>query len=267
MTVPDDVVNNVTIEIDGVKYNKSVDAQGKAVFEVQIMSNGTRTVVATYDGDNKYLSNGTTANFTVTKRDSQVNVTATGNTVGNNAVITVKVQSNATGYVTVNVNGTNYTINLTSGEGRLEIAGLGNGTYYVHATYLGDDQYNPSTNNTKAFEMIKNVPVITIKVENVTYGNHTVIEISVPGASGNVTIKINDTDKGEFTLVNGKVVFDAGTEDRPIGELRHFDAFFAHQRPVHMDIAEFIDDHTCAFPAVKQSLQECCFARPEKPGQ
>ena len=34
--------------------------------------------------------------------------------------------------------------------------------------------------------------------------------VNVPGASGNITIKINNTDKGEFSLVNGKVELDAG---------------------------------------------------------
>ena len=112
VTVLKDVANNVTIEIDGVKYNKTVDATtGKAVFEVQLLSNGTRTVVATYAGDDKYVFNSTTKDFTVSKRISQVNVTATGNSVGDNATISVEIPANATGYVIVNVNGTNYTIN------------------------------------------------------------------------------------------------------------------------------------------------------------
>ena len=209
VTVPEGVANNVSIEIDGVKQNKTVNAN-VAVFEVQIWSNGTRTVVATYDGDNKYAFNSTTANFTVSKRQSELNVTATGRSVGDNATIKVEVPDNATGYVTVNVNGTDYTINLTGGVGSINITGLGNGTYYVHATYLGDRQYNVSTNFTETFEMTKVDSTVTVTVENVTYGNHTVIVVNVPGATGNITIKINDTDKGEFTLVNGKVEFDAG---------------------------------------------------------
>ena len=211
VTAPKDILNNISIEIDGVKYNKTVDAAtGVAVFEVQIWSNGTRTVVATYDGDRKYLFNSTTAQFDVTKRVSQLNVTAVGGEVGGNATVSVEVQDNATGYVTLNINGTNYTVNLTGGKGSVNITGLGNGTYYVHATYLGDRQYLTSTNNSKTFVMSKVSPVITINVGNVTYGNHTVIVVSVPGASGNITIKINTTDKGEFTLTNGKVELDAG---------------------------------------------------------
>ena len=211
VTLPTDIKNEViSLEINGRTFTNSSDSN-IVTFVIPSVTYGNKTVTVTYGGNNKYVFNSTTANFTVDKRDSQVNVTATGSTVGDNATIRVKVQSNATGYVTVNVNGTNYTIKLNNvGEGSVDIAGLGNGTYYVHATYLGDDQYKPSENNTETFEMIKGQPTITINVDNVVYGNHTVIEISVPGASGNLTIKINNTDKGEFTLVNGKVVFDAG---------------------------------------------------------
>ena len=211
VTVPKGVLNNVTIEIAGKAYNKTVDANGKAVFTVPSLVNTTRTVVATYDGDRKYMFNSTTANFTINKRTTQLNVTAVGNTVGNNATITVQVESNATGYVNVDINGTVYSIALNStGGGKLNVTGLGNGTYYVHATYIGDNQYLPRNNNTETFVMTKVVPDVIVTVENVTYGNHTVIVVSVPGASGNVSIRINTTDKGQFTIVNGKVIFDAG---------------------------------------------------------
>ena len=210
VSVPKDVTENVTLEINNIKLT-NVTVNGNATFYVPSITYGNKTVVAAYIGDDRYYYNSTTANFTVNKRDSQVNVTATGNSVGGNATIVVQVQTNATGYVTVNVNGTSYTIALNStGAGSINITGLGNGTYYVHATYIGDDQYLPSVNNTETFEMIKVVPVINIAVNNVTYGTESVIVVTVPGATGNITIKINDTDKGEFTLVNGKVTFNAG---------------------------------------------------------
>ena len=98
---------------------------GNATFYIPDITYGNKTVVAAYIGDDRYYYNSTTANFTVNKRNSQVNVTATGDNVGGNATITVQVQTNATGYVTVNVNGTNYTIVLNStGAGSVNIAGL-----------------------------------------------------------------------------------------------------------------------------------------------
>ena len=206
VTAPAGIKNNVTIEIDGVAYNKSVDANGMAQFEVQIWSNGTRTVVASYGGDNKYLSNSTTANFTVSKRVSDLVAVATGSSVGGNATITVQVQRNATGYVTVNVNGTNYSIKLNStGGGALNVTGLGNGTYSVHATYLGDRQYLPDTDD-KTFEMTMLNTTMTISVESIDYTQKANITVTVRSdATGFITIRINNTRNITLPIVKGKV--------------------------------------------------------------
>ena len=202
VTVPNAVSGNVTIEIDGIKYNKSVDpTTGKAVFEVQIKSNGTRTVVASYAGDAKYESNSTTKDFTVTKRASQVNVTVVSPiNVGDSTKVTVKVPVNATGYVVVNVNGNNYTVNLTDGEGSVEIAGLKNTTYKVTATYLGDDQYLSSINNTAVIKANKVASTI-----NLTVARNGIIP---NGTNMNITVKVpvDATGKVELTLLNGTKV-------------------------------------------------------------
>ena len=207
VTVPSGVINNVTIELEGKAYNKSVDSTtGKARFEVQVWSNGTRTVVATYGGDNKYLFNSTTANFTVTKRTPVLDVTATGNSVGSNATISVSLPTNATGYVTVNVNGTNYTIKLNGGAGSVQIAGLGNGTYYVHATYIGDRQYFTATNNDKTFEMTKLDTTMGIAVESIDYTQKANITVTItPDATGFITVRINNTKSITLPIVKGKV--------------------------------------------------------------
>jgi len=208
VTVPKGVLNNVTIEIAGKAYNKTVDANGKAVFTVPSLVNTTRTVVATYDGDRKYMFNSTTANFTINKRTTQLNVTAVGNTVGNNATITVQAESNATGYVNVDINGTVYSITLNStGGGKLNVTGLGNGTYYVHATYAGDDQYMAGANNDKTFEMTKSDVDLTIDVASIDYGQKANITVTVSqgDATGFITIRINETRNITLPIGNGKV--------------------------------------------------------------
>ena len=206
VTVPAGLTENMTIEIDGVKYNKSVTGT-TVVFNVPINSNGTRTVVVSYGGDDRYVVNSTTAQFDVTKRNSQVNVTATGANVDGNALIEVQVQENATGYVTVDVNGTNYTIKLNNvGYGSVQIKGLGNGTYYVHATYLGDDQYEPGNNDTETFVMAKLNTTMGIAVESIDYGQAANITVTItPDATGFITIRINETRNITLPIGNGKV--------------------------------------------------------------
>lgn len=201
----------VTIEINGQPYESTTNAQGVASFTVPSITYGDKTVVASYGGNNKYVYNSTTANFTVSKRVSEVNVTAVGGNVGDNATVTVQVQSNATGWVSVDVNGTVYSIELNgTGGGSVNINGLGNGTYYVYATYLGDDQYLTNTNDTATFEMTKVNPtgIAILPIADVDYGNVTTITVTVPdGIAGTITLKLNDSTQKTTTLtiVDGKV--------------------------------------------------------------
>lgn len=59
----------VTIEINGVKQVSTTDANGVASFTVPSITYGDKTVVASYGGNNKYVYNSTTEQFSVGKRD------------------------------------------------------------------------------------------------------------------------------------------------------------------------------------------------------
>ncbi|WP_292887854.1 Ig-like domain-containing protein, partial [Methanobrevibacter sp. UBA212] len=103
VTVPENVTDIVTIEIDGKKYNKTA-VDGKAVFEIEGLTAGVKTVVATYAGDDSYLSNGTTEQFNVTKRASNVNVTGDEIKVGEDAIIKITGPSGYDGIALVDSN-------------------------------------------------------------------------------------------------------------------------------------------------------------------
>ncbi|MBR6993776.1 MAG: Ig-like domain repeat protein, partial [Methanobrevibacter sp.] len=98
VTVPSDATEDVTIEINGMKFTNST-VNGNATFYIPEITFGNKTIVATYPGDDKYRFNSTTANFTVNKRQSQVNVTVDAGLVGDDTVINVTIPANATGYV------------------------------------------------------------------------------------------------------------------------------------------------------------------------
>ena len=102
------------------------------------------------------------------------------------------VAKNAIGYVIVNVNGTNYTINLTAGEDRIAVKVAEDGLYNVTATYLGDDKYLPSSNNT-TFKVDKLPSFVNITVNNegmFTNGSDVNISIRAPD---DITGKVNVT--------------------------------------------------------------------------
>ena len=216
VSVPKDVIENVTIEINNIRLTNVTDANGNATFYIPDITYGNKTVVAVYAGDDTYFYNSTTANFTVNKRQSQLNVSATGGNVGASAEIKVEVQDNATGYVTVDINGTDYTIKLNDvGTGSISIPGLGNGTYYVHATYIGDDQYLSRNNNAETFTINNNPSKVNVTATNATYGNDSVITVKVPTVqTGYVTITVNDTlINVTVKIVNGEAKFNASGLD------------------------------------------------------
>ena len=191
VTAPND---NVTIEINGKSYTRVKYENGIAYFEVSGLEHGNKTVVAIYGGSDKYVQNATTANFTVSKRNSYVKVNVSDINVGDVAYINVTVPSNATGHVIVNVNGANYTVNLTGGIGSLSVEGLGNGTYNVIATYLGDNQYLSSINDTQTFGVNKVASSINITISNFgVIGNGSDADIIVK-------VPVDATGKVEITL-------------------------------------------------------------------
>jgi TusA-related sulfurtransferase len=219
VTVPEDITGPVTIEINGEAYvNKSVDSN-KVTFEVPGITYGNKTVVAIYGGDAKYLANSTTANFTVVKNESFIRVDATNSTVDGEVIINVTVPANAIGYVIVNVNGTNYTINVTAGEDRVAVKVVEEGLYNVTVTYIGDDNYLPSSNKTY-FTVSKLNTTVTIDVNDTVYDNAVDIVVTVEdGVEGSITIKLNNTEIGTYGIVGGKVnitLYGLGAENYTI---------------------------------------------------
>ena len=192
VSIPDDIKDNLTIEIAGKSYSAKV-IDGNATFKVYNLTYGDKTVTTIYDGNYKYLANSTTHNFTVNKRQSTVVVNTTAINVGDVAVINVTVPVNATGFVVISVNGTNYTVNVTQGKGSINVTGLKSGSYNINVTYLGDEQYLPNVNST-TLDVSKVPSNVTVVVNNITVGDVAIINMTVPkDAVGNMTVKVNDT--------------------------------------------------------------------------
>ena len=76
VTLPKDATGTVTIEIDGKEYSTQNIVNGKAVFKVNGLKFGDKTVAVKYSGDSKYRDNYTTGQFKVIKRPTTI--TASG---------------------------------------------------------------------------------------------------------------------------------------------------------------------------------------------
>ena len=124
----------------------------------------------------------------------------------------VSVPDDATGDVTVSVDGKDYTVPIKDGKAVVDISDLAPGNHDVKVTYPGDDKYAPVTNSTTI-----NVPKKSdYPIDITTDGDKLVV--SVPDdATGDVAVSIDGKDY-TVPIKDGKAVVDisdlpSGTHD------------------------------------------------------
>ena len=206
VTVPEEATGIITIEINAKNYTAEIK-NGKAIFKVNGLSVGDKTVAVTYDGDENYVGNFTTGQFTVSKRPSTVSATSKDITVGKDEVITVTVPKDATGRVLVDINGVGYYGTIVNGKAKVLIPELPSGKYTAKVTYEGDGKYLPSTTTTK-FTVTKVKSPIIASGDEIDQGQDATVVVNVPkDATGTITITV-DGKKYTTEVKNGKAVFD-----------------------------------------------------------
>ena len=145
VNVPTDATGDVIIIVDGVDYTVAIE-NGKAVKTISGLKANDYTVTVKYSGDNNYNANQNTTEFTVSKiSDYNMNITVPEFKEGINSTINVVLPKDATGTVTVEIGGKNYTANVTDGVANVIIPGLGVGDYNITTTYSGDAKYDLMT--------------------------------------------------------------------------------------------------------------------------
>ena len=137
-----DATGNITITVDGRNYTSPVE-NGKAQFTIPGLKAGEYDVEAYYSGDDKYLPSNATGDFKVSKLTPTVNTEAPDIKVGEDGVITVTVPGDATGTITIVVEGKEYTATIENGKAIFVVPGLSEGTHEIKVYYSGDDKYNP----------------------------------------------------------------------------------------------------------------------------
>ncbi|WP_407423628.1 Ig-like domain-containing protein, partial [Methanobrevibacter sp.] len=205
VNVPEKATGNVTIEINGKKYTQSVE-DGKAVFYIDGLTVGDKTVAVKYDGDDYYVENSTTSQFTVYKCESTISATSKDINVGTDEVITVTVPSDATGQVLVDINGVGYYGTIINGKAKVIIPELPSGEYTAKVTYYGDDKYLLSTTST-SFTVTKVNTPMSAYGSSIEVGEDATIVVNLPeDATGTVTIVV-DGKTYTAEVKDGKAVF------------------------------------------------------------
>ena len=215
VSVPCIVSGVVNVTVNGRSYNVAI-VDGKGVLIISNLAAGDYDVNVNYAGDNKYVASSNSTKFTISKLPSSVLVNVKDIVVGEDAVISIALPEDATGNVTVNVNGKNYTAVVKYGVASVTVSNLANGTYSVSVFYNGDDTYMPMENSTKFTVSKVSDYNMTVDIADIIKGENATITVTVPkDGTGSVVVTINGTDyKGTVTNGTAKVIIpglDEGT--------------------------------------------------------
>ena len=209
VNVPSDATGDVTVSVDGKEYNVAIE-NGKAVKTIADLKANDYTVTVKYSGDNNYNANQNTTEFTVSKiSDYNMNITVPEFKEGVNSTINVVLPKDATGTVTVEIGGKNYTANVTDGVANVIIPGLGVGDYNITTTYSGDAKYDLMTKKGN-ITVIPNVDV-NLDVDDVVMvyhdGTRLVAKLTdyqgKPIVNATIYFNINGVNYARTTDANG----------------------------------------------------------------
>ena len=207
---------NVIVTVNGKEYTVKV-TDGKGIFTGDKLAAGTYGFAAAWAGNDNYNAVAENGDFKVNKVDSAIDVAVDSIEFGEDAVISVKLASDATGEVVITVNGEDYTAAIENGVVSVTVSGLKADDYTVEVKYAGDNNYNEATGSAE-FSVLKITPDMDVFVDGTVFGGDLTVDISLPDdATGDViiTVKGEDYILANYTeaVVDGKVTKTIGGLD------------------------------------------------------
>jgi spore coat protein U-like protein len=140
---PSAAPGKLTIAVDGKEYHVT-PKNGMASLKVPGLKAGNHTVTVSYPGSENYTDSSNETTFTVSKVKPDVDVSAPTIKVGEDGKITVTLPKDATGKVTIEIDGKNYTSQIKDGKAVFTVSGLKVGKHPIKVFYTGDDKYESS---------------------------------------------------------------------------------------------------------------------------
>jgi len=199
---------NVIVTVNNKDYSVNI-VNGKGTAVGVKLAAGTYDFTAAWAGNDNYNAVGDSGKFSVAKVDSIIDVAVSDIKVGEDAVISVKLLSDATGSVTVTVNGKDYTETVVNGVANVKVADLKAGTYDVAVKYSGDNNYNAAV-ATSSFTVSKVDSTMDVTVEDIVFGGDLIVDAVLPvDATGEVVITVNGVDY-PVPIVDGKATGTIG---------------------------------------------------------
>ena len=180
--LPDDATNYVLYEVGDVKTYAELE-NGKATITIPGLAEGNYTITVTYTGDDKYNIVENLSSFEVSKV-SEYNMTVETASADGNITVDVNLPEDATGTVTVTINGTDYNATVEDGNATVRVDNLPPGETNVTIAYTGDDKYVPK-NTTVSVDNTKKDAVLTAEMLEMYVGDGSEFTVVLKDTAGN----------------------------------------------------------------------------------
>ncbi|WP_407382076.1 Ig-like domain repeat protein, partial [Methanobrevibacter sp.] len=199
----------VTITFNDKETEATTDNNGQVSIDIKDINADTYTATATFKGDNDYTPSNATATVTIKQVATKTTITgATDINVGDN--LTVTVNANASGKLTMKLNDEIRSVNYTGGDFDILFEEMPEGNYTLTVTY-SDENGNYLTSSANAtFSVTKKANELTVETSDIEEGQDAVFNVTATMPNGSVNLTIggktytaNITDsKATFTISN-----------------------------------------------------------------
>ena len=199
---PEDINGTVTVFVG--ENSKTLQITGKqTTFTFNNLNADDYVVFANFSGNQKYLSQIKETRVTVNKYSSITRISMSPIAVGTDLNITISTTIRTTGNITFSINNFTKTLILKNYQASYVLKNLSRGDYLIKAIYNGNDKYASSYDS--IFLEVDNLnPNLSVSIENTSYGEMAVIDVSLDGdAEGWVSATI-DGIINSSEVINGR---------------------------------------------------------------
>ena len=190
--LPEDATGNITIILGEKSF--TMDTLTSKEISIDGFIEGNNVINIIYSGDNRYVNKSvvrviSAEKIEITLENNLIFIPSAGNDV---ASFKINLPSDASGNLTINVNGKNHTQKATN-TNIIKLDDLTPGNYEATIYYSGDDKFHP-TNMKYSFEISKSVLTAKDAVVSYTSNKMYTVELTRGGKAitgKTVTFKIN----------------------------------------------------------------------------
>ena len=202
---------NLTIVVNGIANENTTIIDGIGIYSLENLAAGNYTAYLGFNGDDTFDTAAKAAQFEVKNIEQAIEINAPE--YDDTPEISINLPSDATGNLTVNVDGTNYTKTLVNGSASITVPTLSEGEYNLTVTYSGDDKYSAVTKTTtinikkaSVIKLTKNTDIKMLYTAKTPYKVRVTVDGKAVGAGEVVTMKFNGKTYKVKTNKNGYAI-------------------------------------------------------------